>query len=295
MHRRLSLIAALLGVALAVGVLLARAGTPPPAVPVPNHAFPSPSPSPSRAVVWAVGDGADGSARARRLARRIAAGRPRRVLYLGDVYEHGTASDFRRNMRGVYTGLLGRMLPTPGNHEWGNHPTGYDPFWRKVTGARTPPWYAVRLAGWTILSLNSQAAHGPESRQLAWLRRQVRGRGNCRLAFWHRPRYSAGHHGDQEDVAPFWRALRGRARLVLGGHDHDLQRFRAREGLVQIVAGAGGRERHAVDEDDPRLAWSEDDTFGAVRLTLARGRARVDFVSAGGRVLNTSSVRCTPS
>ena len=54
-----------------------------------------PSLTAARAVVWAVGDGADGSAQARALAMRIAADRPDRLLYLGDVYESGTARGVR--------------------------------------------------------------------------------------------------------------------------------------------------------------------------------------------------------
>ena len=46
-------------------------------------------------IVWAVGDGGNGSDEARTLERLIARDNPRRVLYLGDVYEHGTATDFR--------------------------------------------------------------------------------------------------------------------------------------------------------------------------------------------------------
>ena len=53
--------------------------------PVRNHAFPSLPAGGNPAVVWAVGDGADGSAAAGRVAVTIRASRPDRVLYLGDV------------------------------------------------------------------------------------------------------------------------------------------------------------------------------------------------------------------
>src|SRR4051794_2432826 len=257
---------------------------------VANLAFPSPKATRS-AVVWAVGDGASGTAVARRLAKRIARDRPLRVLYLGDVYESGTAREFRTRMAGDYGSLVERMLPTPGNHEWGNRRTGYDAFWKRVTGHVTPPWYRLRMAGWDVLSLNSQAPHGAGTAQGRWLRRAVGGRGTCRLAFWHRPRWSAGRHGDQADVGPLWTALRGRAALVLGGHDHDLQRFKRRNGIVELVSGAGGRTRSAVRRDR-RLAWADDAHFGAVRIALSPGAARVRFVDSGGHVLDRSTVHC---
>src|SRR4051794_2625666 len=255
-----------------------------------NRAFPSPH-AVSRAVVWAVGDGASGNPAARRLARRIARDHPLRVLYLGDVYESGTPREFRTHMAGDYGSLVKRMLPTPGNHEWDNRAKGYDAFWKRVTGHATPPWYRLRIAGWDVLSLNSQAPHAGSTAQGRWLRRVVVRRKTCRLAFWHRPRWSAGRHGDQADILPLWNMLRGRAALVLGGHDHDLQRFKRRDGIVQLVSGAGGRDRYAVHRDR-RLAWADDRHFGAVRIALSPGAARVRFVDSGGHVLDRSTVHC---
>lgn len=87
------------------------------------------------ATIWAVGDGADGSARAKRVAELIARGRPARLLYLGDVYESGTASEFEDNYASVYGRLRRTTAPTPGNHDWPQHQEGYDPYWAKLTGA----------------------------------------------------------------------------------------------------------------------------------------------------------------
>jgi acid phosphatase type 7 len=246
-----------------------------------------------RAVVWAVGDGASASSEAKALARRIAAGRPDRFLYLGDVYASGTADEFRRNYRSVYGALDRVTAPTPGNHDWPRHRQGYDPYWSRVRGKRTPAYYAFRVAGWQLLSLNSEIRHDRGSRQLRWLRATLaRGRGTCRLAFWHRPRFSAGEHGDQHDVAPLWNALRNRAAIVLGGHDHDMQRFAPIAGITQFVSGAGGKSLYRVDRDDRRLAFADDRVYGALRLVLTPRAARYAFVAASGRVLDTGVLRC---
>ena len=256
--------------------------------------FPDPAPA-SPATIWAVGDGASGTAPEKAVSAMIAAARPAAFLYLGDVYEYGTAAEFRRNYDTVYGGLRPITLPTPGNHDWSNHRVGYDPYWAKVTGRTPAPYYAVSVGGWRIISLNSETDHGPGSAQVAWLRRQLKAPGTCRLAFWHRPRLSAGLHGDQPDVAPFWKALRGHATLVLGGHDHDMQQFRIRAGLTQLIAGAAGRGHYPVDDADPRLAWSDDSTDGALRITLEPGRARFAFVAVGGAVLRSGAVSCRPA
>ncbi len=246
------------------------------------------------ATVWAVGDGATGTAEARRVASLIERGAPTRFLYLGDVYENGTAEEFRTSYAPVYGPLRAITLPTPGNHEWANRDEGYYPYWARALGARPPDHYSVRVAGWQLLSLNSEEPHDPGSAQLRWLTRQLTDGGDCRIAFWHRPRYSAGTHGDQPDVDPLWHALEGRAALVVNGHDHDMQELHIHEGIRELVAGAGGNVRYPIDTNDLQLAWGSEATDGALRLRLSPGHARYDFVAVGGTVLHSGVTRCRP-
>jgi Calcineurin-like phosphoesterase len=284
MRRRVLWAIALVGGALLVLALALQGpltGGPTPAASGLAGRFPSPPPR-RGATVWAVGDGATGSQAARTVADLIAADRPARFLYLGDVYENGSAADFRSNYATVYGRLRRITAPTPGNHDWAGHLGGYDRYWRSITGRRPPDHFGFRLAGWKVMSLNSE---GP-------LRRQVNGHGTCRLAFWHRPRFSAGSHGDQRDVDPLWSAVRGRARLVLSGHDHNMQELRPRGGTTQLIAGSGGRGHYPLNPADRRLAWSNKRDYGALRLKLRPGRAAYAFVAADGRVLRKGAVRC---
>jgi hypothetical protein len=200
------MVVALLLAVVAVPAVLAAAtqGAPQAPAPVTPGRFPDP-PAADRATVWAAGDGAKYSDATRAVARLIERGRPTRFLYLGDVYELGSAADFVAN---------------------------YD----------------------TV--------------------------------------YSAGTHGDQPDLQPFWNALIGRAVLVLNGHDHDMQRLHPHRGITQLVSGAGGRGHYGVDAGDRRLAFSDDETDGALRLVLRPGIARYAFVSVSGRVLDSGVVRC---
>jgi hypothetical protein len=250
------------------------------------------APGQQGALVWAVGDG-DGGSASGALVRRIQRSRPARFLYLGDVYPDGSASDFARAYAPTFGRLAGLTAPTPGNHEWGAARSGYFPYWRAVKGSAQPSYYTFRLGGWQVLSLNSETAHGARSAQLRWLRAQLHGGGTCRLAFWHRPRFSAGTvHGDQPDVAPFWRALRGRARIVLNGHDHDSQRLEAVGGITELVAGAGGHGRYPLHRGYRRLAFGDAAHFAALRLRLQPGLARFAFVTSAGRTLDSGRLRC---
>ena len=262
--------------------------------------------------LWAVGDGADGSPGARRLARAIPdAPQLDAFLYLGDVYSHGSARDYVCNYEPLYGRLKEVTAPTPGNHEWSNRALGYLPYWSAARGAPAPAWYAFRAAGWLVLSLNSEVACQPGSAQHDWLSEQLCASGEPCLAFWHRPRFSAGKHGDNVDVAPLWDAVRGRAALVLSAHDHNLQRFRPIEGTIQVVAGAGGRSRYELTRswrrflpwprprplarahrafEDPRLAFGNDTDDGVVRLDVRPGRIDFAFVATDGRILDEASV-----
>jgi calcineurin-like phosphoesterase family protein len=244
------------------------------------------------AVIWAVGDGASDSPSGARVAQLIADAGVDRLLYLGDVYDRGTPQEFNANYEQTYGGLSHLTAPTPGNHDAPLAKEGYGPYWQKALGAPTPAYYAFRVSGWQILSLNSEIAHDPGSPQLRWVHREVATDGDCRIAFWHRPRFSAGLHGGQPDVAPLWNAVRGHARIVLNGHDHDMQRLRPLNGITEFVSGAGGASLYAVDESDHRLRFSNDSQYGALRLRLHPQRAHYSFVTERGKVLDRGHVSC---
>ena len=244
-------------------------------------------------VVWAVGDGADGGESAQAVADLIEGSKFDRLIYLGDVYDTGTREEFDENYAPIFGDLAAATLPTPGNHEWPNHEQGYDPYWAKAKGERLPDRYVHQLGGWKLVAANSEADVSEGSDQLDWLDRELSGGGDCRIVFLHRPRFNAGRHGDAEDLQPLWETVAGRAAILLSAHDHNMQRFEPKDGLLQLISGAGGHRHYDVDESDERLAFSDDQTYGALRLVLEPRRARLSFVGSDGRVLDRSTVGCS--
>ena len=246
--------------------------------------------------VWAVGDGGVASSADDELAARVAHERIDRLLYLGDVYESGTAREYATHYASSWGRFKAITHPTPGNHEWRNRAEGYDPYW----GARAPRndgghYYSFNVAGWHFVSLNSHEDSGPESTQAAWLRRDLkRYRGTCTIAFVHRPRYSAGGHGDASDLEPLYSQLAGRSVALLSGHEHNYQRLRAQRGITQFIVGTGGRRLSELDVSDPRLAAVEYQRHGALELVLRRGRVDYRFVRTDGRSGDTGSLSCRP-
>lgn len=245
-------------------------------------------------VVWAVGDGADGGANGRAVADLIGSGRIDRFVYLGDVYQRGTASEFRLN----YEPLFGRFnpiaAPVIGNHEWANRATGYLPYWRVARGGTEMPLrYALVVGGWQLIALDSSTP--ADEAQLRFLERRLRPSrfGNCRIGIVHNPRWSAGpNHGDDPAQQPLWSRLRGRARLVLAGHEHNMQRMRPSKGTRLLISGAGGKNLAPPSPGYRRAAFTDAGHYGALRLALRPGRAVAQFVAVGGQVLDRSVTRC---
>lgn len=248
------------------------------------------------AFVWAVGDAADGGPEAAAVANRIAAeGELNRLLYLGDVYEDGTLEEFEINYEPIFGRFASLTEPTPGNHDWPLHAEGYDPYWSAVNGRDQPSYYSFELAGWEVISLNSEEEHGPESPQVEWLRGQLDEPGTCRLAFWHRPRYTAGTtHGDLPGIEPFWEELRGKATLIVNGHDHNMQRLESIDGITTLISGAGGHEHYPLDVEDPRLEFGNATDYGALRMEMRPGSVDFEFIAQDGRTLDSGSVGCDP-
>jgi len=249
-----------------------------------------------KTIVWAVGD-ADSGVESATLFRMIRSQRVDSLLYLGDVYESGTWQEYRSYFKPLLGSLAAASAPTIGNHEWANRASGYQSFWRAALGSVPPPYYSFRLSGWQLLSLNSEDSHTSNGPQARWLLRRLaktKRLRNCRIAYWHRPRFSAGPHGDAPDLMPIWKPLQGRARLVLSGHDHSAQRFHPAQGLAQIVAGAGGRDFTPLRRDS-RLAFARAGEPMALRLALRPGWLRWSFHTASGRAVDRGVKRCSRS
>lgn len=238
--------------------------------------------------LWAVGDGADGKPMSKAVIALMAATDPAAILQLGDVY-----GPYASYMDAAYGGLVDRVLATPGNHDW-HQPkriADYLSYWEDHTQGRAL-YYSYQVAGWQILGLNSEIPQEDDTEQVRWLKAELARPGTCRIAFFHRPRYSAGRHGDQADMAVLWDLLKGRSTLVLNGHDHDMQRLLPIEGTTEMVVGSGGHGHYALHED-ARVAFGDDVHDGALHLSLTSGTAHFAFTAVDGTVLDSGDLSCS--
>lgn len=271
------------------------------------------SPSPSNwsgtgpLTVAVAGDGASGEPNAQAATDLIASWNPNLMLYLGDVYEKGTSTEFD-NWYGGPTAYYGRFRsitnPAIGNHEYeGTLAPGYFNYWDNV-----PHNYSYTVGGWHFISLDSTSQYNQTSTgtgQVAWLANDLAANtAPCTIAYFHHPRYSIGPNGDTSRMATIWSMLANAGvDLILNGHDHEYQRWLPLDGngatspagITQFVVGTGGHGIQPFARTDARLAVGFDTSpgaIGALRLQLTDGFAGYAFVNTAGSVLDSGSVAC---
>jgi hypothetical protein len=232
-------------------------------------------------------------------------------LPLGDnQYEDGTLAKFQASYEPSFGRLKAITHPVVGNHEYLNPgAAGYFDYFGPAAGERGKGWYSYDIGGWHLVALNSTCGPvggcGPDSPQGRWLKADLAAHpSSCTLAYWHHPRFSSGKHGSTAAMAPIWQALYDAgAEIVLSGHDHVYERFAPQDpsgvadparGIRQFVVGTGGKNHYAL-ATPVGIANSEardDDTFGALELTLGRGSYSWRFMASSGSFSDSGSGTC---
>jgi hypothetical protein len=254
-------------------------------------------------VVAAVGDGAGGDLNSTSVANMINTWSPNLFLYLGDVYEKGSYTEFSNWYDGTFGALRSITDPVIGNHEYGTRKAaGFYYYWNNE-----PNYYSFDAGGWHFIALNSTSQFQSIgwNAQLAWLQSDLAAHaGSCIVAFWHHPLYNIGPEGASTRVQDFWTPLvNARATLVLNGHDHDYQRWQPLDangnpsagGLTEIVSGTGGHSAQYFTSSDPRVASSRNGVFGALQLSLSASAAQFKYYTVSGStstLFDTGSIPC---
>jgi 3',5'-cyclic AMP phosphodiesterase CpdA len=217
------------------------------------------------------------------------------VFTLGDnAYENGTSDEFRHCYDPSWGRHRARTMPVPGNHDYGTPgAAGYFDYFGPAAGDPGRGWYAYDAGAWRVYALNSNCADVggclAGSRQEHWLREDLAANPRaCVLAMWHHPRFSSGQHGNDASTQDLWRALyAANAELVLNSHDHDYERFAAQtptgrldpdRGLVEIVAGTGGRSHYDFETIRANSLVRDNTTYGVLRIVLSDGGWSFQFI-----------------
>jgi acid phosphatase type 7 len=247
-------------------------------------------------IVYALGDAADGGAEATELASYVEDQDPDRFLYLGDVYESGTAEEFERNFDPLYGDLADRTDPVIGNHEYPNVENGYYPYWRDKRGWTEAQAkhrsYIDSESGWQVIAYSSETDPAEEAR---WVMHQIdKQDGTCRIAVAHRARYSIAdsQHTDNVDQAPIWKVLAGTTAINLAAHSHVYGRLEPIDGVNVIVSGQGGHDIRELGPEQHPVAASTAGATSVTRLVLRPGEAELTQMGPDGTTYDNETIAC---
>ncbi len=259
-------------------------------------------------VVAVVGDGADGGPANVSVASLIASMNPNLFLYLGDVYDEGTLTEFMNwyDAPSSFGQFRSITDPTVGSHEYlTGSDSGYQFYWDS-----TQEYYSFDTGGWHFISLNSNTSHVPatvKSAQYLWLQNDLNNNTNpCTIVFYHHPYYSIGEQGTNHLMGPIWQLLsQNKVTMVFSGNDHDYERwipmdgngFPNPSGITEFVVGTGGHAIQSTITTDPRVVVSSSATqltYGALKLSLFPDHAEYAFMSINGPTLDSGTLPCYP-
>lgn len=253
-------------------------------------------------VVAVVGDGASGQTL--EVPELIASWNPDMLLYLGDVYNRGTYTEFY-NWYGTETSGFGQFRsitnPVIGDHEYAtNRGADYYDYWDNV-----PPYYSFDVGGWHFIALNSITTINAETQQYEWLVEDLStNTSSCAIAFYHHPIYSIGPHGGEDRNIELWPLLvQHGVDAVFNGNDHNYQRWHPldadgavdSQGVTEFIVGTGGRGARTQTTTDDRVAAAYDrspDALGAMRLELNEDGMTFMYININGEVLDSGAIAC---
>ena len=219
------------------------------------------------------------------------------IVYLGDCYLEGTAAEWEKLDTDYPDWVKPLLRPTPGNHDWPNHDTGYDPYFAYLGLPNAAHNYSFRVGGWKFIAFNSMADGDPEpgQAQLDFVAAELDEPGTMKIVYCHHPPFSSDTaHGDNPSVQPVLALMEGRAIAHMAGHAHGMEEFMPRNGVTTLVQGAGGRALYTFDPR-PDSAWFDNSHFGLSRLELHDdGTLVVDWLDQDGRPLRQTTLHAEP-
>lgn len=208
------------------------------------------------------------------------------LILLGDlIYPEGDADQVRSRITGVFAPLLRggtRLLPVLGNHDYESGEQGDI---LAATG-QDSSWYVGQVGLIRVVVLDTEQIDNPA--QTNWLSQTLASPTDAAwtVVVMHKPAYSAGYHGSDQDIQQRWVPLfeQYRVPLVMAGHDHDYQRSEPIDGVTYIVTGGAATLREAGQEDFTAVSVS---TLHYVDLIADRDRLILRAINQDGMLVDS--------
>lgn len=280
----------------------------PTATPTPS-ATPTPTPAPGDIVIAAAGDIVDTctgtGCEYYKVSDVILGIQPNTVLALGDLSNNsGSMNDYTGPFGNSWGRFKSLISPVPGNHDYGASGAAnyYNYFGTAAHGLNG--YYSFDTGSWHIVAINSNCAKvaggcAAGSPQELWLKSDLAANTKpCTIAFWHHPRYSSGHDGDNTFMSDIFGDLyNANAEIVLSGHSHDYERFAPQNntgqldtarGITQFVVGTGGAFWTGFGSLHPNSQVHQNSAHGALKLTLHANSYDWKFTPEAGKTWTDS-------
>lgn len=222
------------------------------------------------------------------------------LLVLGDnAYTDGTHEDYANFYAPIWgvQSIADCVRACPGNHDY--HTKNAAPYFAQFKERAGPAdgsgFYSFDVGAWHVVSLNTEKEYRKGSSQLAFLEADLAAHATMpTIAFFHRPRFGSGGHGDSDNPEAFWDVLfKHHVEIALCGHAHHYERFAPQtpkqkpdpKGIRQFIVGTGGRglvEPKPPGRRKPNSEVADGTTFGVLKLTLTPTSYEWEFVPTPG-------------
>lgn len=268
------------------------------------------APPPSSRVLVGAGDIARCSSSGDEATAKLLDGISGTVFTVGDnAYSSGTATEFSECYEPSWGRHKARTKPTPGNHEYYTEgASGYFGYFGSVAGDPNKGYYSYNRGGWHVVALNSMCSQvggcGANSPMVSWLKRDLAANDDraCTIAYFHHSLFSSGaRHGNTPKMRPTWDALyAAKAEVVVGGHEHNYERFAPQtpsgeadpeRGIREFVVGTGGGEHYPFGTVQPNSQVRIGGTSGVLKLTLRPSSYEWEFVPVAGKTFTDSGTQ----
>jgi len=238
------------------------------------------------------------------------------VLVMGDTqYDRGALSEYQGSYGPTWGAYKSVTKPAVGDEEYETpNAQGY----RDYFGTAADPdgdgnlYYSYNVGDWHMVVLDSNCEDLPpapgtsngcaeDSPQEDWLENDLQTSNSlCTLAYLHKP-YASSTNQYAKIRGLFATLFDHDAELVLSGHAHNYERFRAQtprrvanaDGVVQFVVGTGGKSHRAFGSGTRVNSVFRDSThFGVLELSLHPSSYGWAFRATDGTTLDPGSATC---
>ncbi len=235
--------------------------------------------------------GVCGSADPARVASLVKS-QPGQILTLGDTaYPNGTLSEIRECFGQPFSGVLDRIIPVTGNHEYG---TGNANGWKEFFG-RQSTYYSQNIGSWKLIVLDTECnliggceANDP---QQAWLAQELASAPKCTIVAMHRPyRVSSNYDLEYRSKIIHEMVLAANVDVLLSAHEHIYEHldFGVTQQFVVGTGGAGVRSAGSVLPASRSIVTEH----GVLALDLSADSFAWRFLNTDGAVRDSGASTC---